>query len=403
MNNTTSKNLFLAALCSTMAVAWTGCTPEKPAYDKAHILEVAEAQVDYQIKLVEQDQTQVLNPRSVVNGVIQYIPIDDWCSGFFPGIVWQMYRLTGDEKYLPYAEKYTEALDSIKHLKWHHDVGFMMDCSYGQGLSATGNPAYAEVLVETARSLATRFRPAAGVFQSWDEDRGWQGERGWMCPTIIDNMMNLELMFKATQISGDSTFWHMAVSYADTTLKYHFRDDYSTYHVVDYDKVNGGVRRRCTAQGLADETCWARGETWALYGFAICYYYTHDERYLERCKQVYNYIFTHPRLPEDLVPYWDYDDPNIPNAPRDASSAAVTASALYLLSEWIPEYRETADRIMASLSSPAYLALVGTNGNFLLMHSTGALPFGGEIDVPINYADYYFLEALLRAEGKDLP
>ena len=178
--NTTSKNLFLAALCGMITVAWTGCTPEKPAYDKAHILEVAEAQVDYQIKLVEQDQTQVLNPRSVVNGVIQYIPIDDWCSGFFPGIVWQMYRLTGDEKYLPYAEKYTEALDSIKHLKWHHDVGFMMDCSYGQGLSATGNPAYAEVLVETARSLATRFRPAAGVLKSWDEESGWKGERGWM-------------------------------------------------------------------------------------------------------------------------------------------------------------------------------------------------------------------------------
>lgn len=230
--NTTCKNLFLAAFCGMIAVAWTGCTPQKTAYDKAHILEVAEAQVDYQIKLVEEDQTQVLNPRSVVNGVIQYIPIDDWCSGFFPGIIWEMYRLTGDEKYLPYAEKYTEALDSIKHLKWHHDVGFMMDCSYGQGLSATGNPAYAEVLVETARSLATRFRPAAGVFQSWDEDRGWQGERGWMCPTIIDNMMNLELMFKATQISGDSTFWHMAVSHADTTLKYHFRDDYSTYHVI---------------------------------------------------------------------------------------------------------------------------------------------------------------------------
>lgn len=399
----TIKHFSFVALCGLVAAMTTGCQPQKPAYDKAHILEVAEAQVDYQIKLVEQDQTQVLNPRSVLNGVIQYIPIDDWCSGFFPGIVWEMYRLTGDAKYLPYAERYTLALDSIKHLKWHHDVGFMMDCSYGQAYAATGNEAYAEVLVETARSLATRFRPAAGVIQSWDEDRGWQGERGWMCPTIIDNMMNLELMFKATQISGDSTFWHIAVSHADTTMKYHFRPDYSCYHVVDYDKVNGGVRRRCTAQGYADESTWARGETWALYGYGICYYYTRDPRYLEQCRRVYDFIFNHPRLPEDLVPYWDYDDPAIPNAPRDASSAAITASALYLLSKWIPEYRATADRIMASLASPAYLALVGTNGNFLLMHSVGAQPFGGEIDVPINYADYYFLEALLRADGQDLP
>lgn len=399
----TIKHFSFVALCGLVAAMTTGCQPQKPAYDKAHILEVAEAQVDYQIKLVEQDQTQVLNPRSVLNGVIQYIPIDDWCSGFFPGIVWEMYRLTGDAKYLPYAERYTLALDSIKHLKWHHDVGFMMDCSYGQAYAATGDEAYAEVLVETARSLATRFRPAAGVIQSWDEDRGWQGERGWMCPTIIDNMMNLELMFKATQISGDSTFWHIAVSHADTTMKYHFRPDYSCYHVVDYDKVNGGVRRRCTAQGYADESTWARGETWALYGYGICYYYTRDPRYLEQCRHVYDFIFNHPRLPEDLVPYWDYDDPAIPNAPRDASSAAITASALYLLSEWIPEYRATADKIMASLASPAYLALVGTNGNFLLMHSVGAQPFGGEIDVPINYADYYFLEALLRADGQDLP
>lgn len=385
-----------------LIVAMTGCqTEKKQAIPYEHIIEVAEQHIDYQIALVEKDQSQVLNPRTVADGKIQYIPIDDWCSGFFPGVVWEMYRLTGDEKYIPYATRYTLALDSIKHLKWHHDVGFMIDCSYGQAYTVTGKQEYADVMVEAARSLATRFRPAAGVFQSWDEDRGWQGQRGWMCPTIIDNMMNLEMMFKATQLSGDSTFWKMAVSHADTTMKYHFRPDYSCYHVVDYDKEKGGVRGCCTAQGYADASTWARGEAWALYGYAICYYYTGDTRYLDQCRHIYDFIFTHPRLPEDLIPYWDYDDPTIPNAPRDASAAAVTASALYMLSAWIPEYRETADRIILSLSSPAYLALVGTNGNFLLMHSVGALPFGTEIDAPLNYADYYYLEALLRAQGKE--
>lgn len=386
---------------SLAMVLLSACQNPTTTIDRDRILSVATQQVDHQIELIEADPIQVLNPRSVLNGKIIYIPEDDWCSGFFPGIVWEMYQLTGDAKYIPYATRYTEALDTIQYLKWHHDVGFMVDCSYGRAYAVTGKEEYKAVIIEAARSLATRFRPAAGVFQSWDEDRGWQGQRGWMCPTIIDNMMNLELMFKATELSGDPSFCQMAISHADTTLAHHFREDYSTYHVVDYDKVNGGVRRRCTAQGYADESCWARGEAWAIYGFAIAYYYTHDERYLQRCREVYNYIFTHPNLPEDLIPYWDYNDPAIPCAPRDASSAAITASALYMLSEWIPEYRQTADRIMASLSSPAYLAIVGTNGNWLLMHSTGALPFGGEIDVPINYADYYYLEALLRREGKD--
>lgn len=388
------KKLSIIGLLAWLLSACTGA----PVLDKTHILDVAQQQIDYQVSLVEANQQQVLNPRTVINGKIQYIPIDDWCSGFFPGTMWEMYTLTGDDKYIVYGTRYTEALDSIQHLKWHHDIGFMMNCSYGRAWEVTGKDEYADILVESARSLATRFRPAAGVFQSWDEDRGWQGKRGWMCPTIIDNMMNLELMFKASEISGDDTFRKMAISHADTTMANHFRADGSCYHVVDYDKQQGGVRSRCTAQGYADESAWARGQAWALYGYTVCYRYTQDERYLDQCRMIYNFIFSHPRLPEDMVPYWDYDDPRIPNAPRDASAAAITASALYELSTWIPEYRQTADAVLASLSSPAYLALVGTNGNFLLMHSVGAIPFNSEIDVPLNYADYYYLEALIRSK-----
>lgn len=200
-------------------------------------------------------------------------------------------------------------------------------------------------------------------------------------------------------MSGDSTYYHIAVSHADRTLQYHFRPDNSCYHVVDYDPQTGKVRNKQTAQGYADESSWARGQAWALYGYTICYRYTHRPEYLEQACKIYDFIFTHAHLPADLIPYWDYNAFNIPNEPRDVSAATITASALYELSTYLlPEskYRETADKILVSLSSPAYRAEVGTNGNFLLMHSVGSLPHNAEIDVPLNYADYYFLEALYR-------
>lgn len=390
--------LLLMAACMTAACTTTDNQAQQ-ADTASAVIQTATQQIGHQVRLIERSG-QILNPRTVRNGHVQYIPIDDWTSGFFPGTMWYMYDLTGDSTWIPYAIKYTENLDSVKNLRWHHDIGFMINTSYGNALRCTGNQAYADVIVEAARSLSTRFRPAAGVIQSWDETRGWQGTRGWMCPVIIDNMMNLEILFKATQLTGDSSFYQIAVSHADQTLQHHFRPDGSCYHVVDYDKEQGGVRSRQTAQGYADESAWARGQGWALYGFALCYRYTGDERYLEQCRRVHDFIFGDANMPADLVPYWDYDAPDIPNEPRDASAAAVIASALYELAQYIPEYRQEADRIVESLSTPNYLALVGTNGNFLLMHSVGSIPHDAEIDVPLNYADYYFLEALLRQKGQ---
>ena len=367
----------------------------------ANAVEVAKQQLGFQVKLIE-DSGRFINPRTVVDGTVQYVPADDWTSGFFPGTMFYMYDLTGDKKWLDYGVKYTETLDSIKFLKWHHDVGFMIYCSYGNALRVTNNEAYKDVIIEAAKSLSTRFRPIAGVIQSWDEDRGWQGTRGWECPVIIDNMMNLEMLFEATKYSGDSTFHKIAVSHADVTLANHFRPDWSSYHVIDYDKTTDGhVRNKHTAQGYAHESAWARGQAWAIYGFTVCYRYTKDQRYLDLVDNVYKYVFNHKNLPADMVPYWDFDAPNIPNEPRDASAAAIIASALYEAAEYgHPEYRETADKIMKSLSSPSFLALVGTNGNFALMHSTGSIPHGHEIDVPLNYADYYYLEALTRKQKK---
>ncbi len=378
----------------------TGCNSSKPL--DADIINTnitnAVAQYTIQTNLIEKSG-KVLNPRTIdQNGKIVYIPIDDWTSGFFPGSIWYTYKLTKDKKWIPLAKKYTENLDSVQYLKWHHDVGFMIGCSYLNGYRMTGSPKYKAVIIETAKSLSTRFRPDAGVIQSWNVDKGWQSQRGWKCPVIIDNMMNLELLFEATRLSGDSSFYKIAVSHADKTLANHFRDNNSCYHVVDYDPKTGDVRKKQTAQGYADESSWARGQAWALYGYTVCYRYTHNPKYLDQAKKGYDFIFTNNTLPKDLIPYWDYDAPNIPNEPRDASSAAVTASALYEMSTYLPDkkYKETADKIIISLSNPEYRAEVGTNGNFILKHSVGSIPHGAEIDVPLNYADYYFLEALSR-------
>lgn len=345
-----------------------------------------------------------VNPRTTLpDGNIWYVPVDDWCSGFFPGSLWYLGELTGDQDWSRRAAEYTETLDSAQYLTWHHDVGFIIGSSYLNGYRLGKKEQYAPVVVNAAKSLATRFRPGAGVIQSWNVDKGWQSERGWACPVIIDNMMNLEIMFEATRLTGDSTFYYIAVSHANTTMAHHFRPDFSCYHVVDYDPATGDVRHRQTAQGYADESSWARGQAWALYGYTMCYRYTGDPNYIYQAIKVCDMIFNTPSMPDDLVPYWDYNAPNIPSEPRDASAAACTASALYELSTYLPGrgYKELADKVVASLSSPAYRAATGENNHFLLMHSVGSIPHGHEIDVPINYADYYYLEALLRKKKLD--
>lgn len=331
-------------------------------------------------------------------GRMVYIPIDDWCSGFFPGSLCYLYQLTNDKSWLLQSKRFTEALDSIQYLTWHHDVGFMIGSSYLNIYRLNPNKAYKKAIIQTAKSLCTRFRKKAGVIQSWNVDRGWQSKRGWTCPVIIDNMMNLELLFEATRLSGDSTYWKVAVSHANKTLENQFRKDGSCYHVVDYDPNNGAVLHRQTAQGYADNSAWARGQAWAVYGYTVCYRYTHDHKYLDQAVKTLNFVMQNPNLPNDLIPYWDFDAPNIPNEPRDASSAACIASALYEMNNYLPDngYTSLADRIICSLSSPEYRAPLGKNGCFLLMHSVGSIPHNNEIDVPLNYADYYFLEALTR-------
>ena len=398
---------WIALACSTLLMA---CGASTNNAEKAFIDEnvhYARQQIGNEIAFIE-SQDKVMNPVTLnEDGTVYYCGYADSRRGYFPGTVWYLYELSGDTSLLPLAEKYTEAIEKAKKLTWHHDIGFIINCSFGNGLRLTGNNAYKEVIIEAARSLCTRFREAPHIIQSWDVDKGWMSQRGWECPVIIDNMMNLELLFNATHLSGDSTFYKVAVAHADRTLKEHFREDGSCYHVIDYSLSDGSVRNRHTAQGFAHESAWSRGQAWAIYGFTVCYRETGDRKYLEQALKTFRFMKNHPVMPEDLIPYWDMDAPKIPNELRDASSASCIASALYEIStmdvEHPEEYKAYADRIMKSLASPQYRAPLGTNGHFLLMHSVGSIPHNAEIDVPLNYADYYFIEALKRKNDIENP
>ena len=389
------RKLFTFAVAFTLAVVCIA-QHQLPSFVRQDI-----TFADKQYSLMERQiaQTGKLQlPKTFENGKVTYIPIDDWCSGFYPGSLWYLQQLTGNKDWGARAMRYTEMLDSVQYLKWHHDVGFMIGSSYLNGYRLCAHKEYVPVIVQTARSLATRFHPGAGIIQSWNTDRGWQSQRGWTCPVIIDNMLNLELLFEATRLSGDSTFHKIAVSHANATLAHHFRPNGSCYHVVDYEPVTGKVLRRQTAQGYDDESAWARGQAWTIYGYTVCYRYTHDRRYLQRAENTLHFILTNKNMPRDLVPYWDYDAPKIPYEPRDVSSAACVASALVELDSYLPGrgYRQLAIKMLRFLSTSAYRAKLGENGCFLLMHSVGSIPHNNEIDVPLNYADYYFLEALYR-------
>jgi len=340
-------------------------------------------------------------PRTFEHGKLVTVKPNDWTSGFFPGSLWQMFEQAGDRKWRAAAEDYTGRLSEVKNIRDNHDVGFMLYCSYGQGWRLTKNPAYRDVLIEGARSLASRFNPKVGLIKSWDFNPKWK------FPVIIDNMMNLELLVFAAEQTGDASFRTIAESHADLTLKNHFRPDASSVHIVHYDPETGAVTGRQTHQGFGDDSAWARGQAWGLYGFTMMHRLTGKTTYLKQARRIADFLINHPRLPADKVPWWDFDDPRIPSAkvPRDSSAAAIMASALIELSGMVdPDtaraYLAVAEAQLRSLSSPAYRAGLNENGHFLLKHATGNMPKNSEVDTPLNYGDYYFLEALARWKSR---
>lgn len=338
-------------------------------------------------------------PRTVTeNNQIHWIQDEfDWTEGFFPGTLWYLYEFSKDEKFMKAADKFQSSFETHKSLTENHDLGFIFNSSYGNGFRLLNEKNYKDVLITASNSLITRFNEKVGCIKSWNVDKGWQSKRNWQFPVIIDNMMNLELLFKATELTGDEKYKNVAISHANTTLKNHFRKDNSSYHVVDYDPITGNVRSQQTAQGYADDSSWARGQAWAVYGYTVCYRYTKDEKYLKHAENVADFIINYKGLPDDGIPYWDYNASNIPNEPRDVSAATVTISALLELDTYSSkEYSSYIDKVFSSLASEKYTAKLGENNNFILKHSVGSIPHNNEIDVPLNYADYYYVEALLR-------
>jgi len=317
-----------------------------------------------------------------------------WCSGFYPGTLMYLYKQTKDEATLTEAERMLKLLAKEQYNKTTHDLGFMMYCSFGNALQIAPKPEYKQILINSAKSLSSRFDPRVGAIKSWDSKK-----QEYL--VIIDNMMNLELLFWATRATGDSSYYKIAVTHANTTMKNHFRPDYSSYHVINYNPETGAVQQKRTAQGYADGSAWARGQAWGLYGYTVMYRETKNKKYLEQANHIAQFILNHPNLPKDKIPYWDFNAPNIPSALRDASAGAVMASGLLELCRYTDQskakkYFNAAQTMLKTLSSPPYLAAPKTNGGFILQHSVGHIPQNTEVDVPLTYADYYYIEGLMR-------
>ncbi len=330
------------------------------------------------------------NPPKEKLGTRRNCNIYDWTSGFFPGSLWYAYELTGDADLKNEAIDYTNRMFPVSKYKDNHDIGFMINCSYGNAMRLAPNDSIMDVIVETAENLCSRFNVQIGCIRSWDFGH-------WNYPVIIDNMMNLDLLFNATNLTGNQKYKQVAIKHAYTTMKHHFRPDFTSFHVVSYND-DGSVELKGTHQGKNDDSAWARGQGWAVYGYTSCYRETKDVKFLNQAVNVAEMIIKR-NVASDKVCYWDFDAPIKRETPRDASAAAVIASAFLELSTFAENgdrYFDYAEEILKSLSSKKYLSEKGQNKGFVLMHSVGSLPHGSEIDTPINYADYYYLEALKR-------
>lgn len=386
------KRLSLVALLACLSIM--GMPAQESMREVAdRVFSVASSQ----LKLMDSHLTGTSCPRKISkDGNLDTTDIWWWCSGFYPGSLWLAYEYTGDKVLEALARKHTVILSPLQFRTDDHDIGFQLGCSYGNWYRITGDSTCVEVLCNGARSLATRFSPAVGCTRSWDNDR-------WSFPVIIDNMMNMELLLNAAGLCHEHYLADIAVSHADVTMKNHFRADASSFHLVDYDPDTGEVLARQTVQGFADWSAWARGQAWGLYGYTMMYEYTGLDRFRDHAVRIAEYLL--PRLPEDGIPYWDFDSDMIPHDFRDASAGAIIASALVKLSGHVDscraaEYLYIAEKILRTLASPAYLAAPGSQYGFILKHSVGNKPGNEEVDTPLTYADYYFLEGLIGFLGR---
>jgi uncharacterized protein YyaL (SSP411 family) len=385
-----TRRILSPCLSTLLAIPFAAMAQDPLMERIPPVFERASQQYEFMLKNLGNDTKM---PRTLnTEGKVVTVRFEDWTSGFFPGCLWFLHEYDGSAAWRTRASEVTQRLEAIRHFKGNHDGGFMLGCSFGNALRLAPDDSQRAVLQDAAAALATRYVPEIGMIRSWDH-------KPYTCPVIIDNMMNLELLSWAAKNGGDSKLREIAVSHADKTLKQHFRPDGTAYHVVDYDPKTGWIRAYHATQGADVRTAWARGQAWGLYGFVMMFRETGKPEYLELAERLAKVLMEHPNLPADKVPYWDFGAEPGENTPRDASAAAVMASALIELNGLAADggkYLDFARAQLLTLASPAFLAEQGTNGGFILKRSTGHLPANSEINVPLIYADYYFLEALLR-------
>jgi hypothetical protein len=395
--NKSRMNIFKIWLAISLLSALYACSATAPVDNRQEMARyrntldaLTEKAIGY-LEVIPVDSASIpraLNP----DGTLHKTTSRDWTSGFYAGELWMLYRYSGEARFKEAAKAWT-AFNAKEQWDTHtHDLGFKIYCSFGHGYKETADEVYKEVIINASRTLVKRFNPTVGCIRSWDFNADT-----WDFPVIIDNLMNLEMLFEASKLTGDSSFYHIAESHAQTTLDHHIRGDHSSYHVIDFDPGTGQQRLKDTHQGAAPESSWARGQAWNLYGFAMAYRETGAPQFLDQARGTAAFIYEHPNMPEDKVPFWDFDAPHIPNEPKDVSAAAINACGLLLLAEQDPEYAEQylnwADLTLQALSDERYQS---NTPPFLLKHSVGSIPGSFEVDVPIIYADYYYVEALLR-------
>jgi unsaturated chondroitin disaccharide hydrolase len=392
------KILNLSAIIILLLVSSVSCTTEKRLKREVDTKKMLDYCILKTVATMHTLSGADSLPRNIYPGQTTWkkVNIHDWTSGFWPGILWYAYEVSGDKAVLANAKKFTEPLRGLLSVPVeNHDLGFMSYCSFGNGYRITKDTAYHGFLLKAADSLATLYNPKVGTMLSWPSMRT---KMNWPHNTIIDNLLNLELLFWASKNGGSQNFYDIAVKHAETSMHTLVRPDFTTFHVAVFDTVDGHFIKGVTHQGYSDSSMWARGQAWGIYGYSMCYRETGKPEFLETAKKLADVFIS--RLPEDGIPYWDFNDPGIPDASKDASSAAIAASGMLELSVFVKDekakakYKDAAIALLAKLSSTKYLSGV-TNQAFLL-HSTGHKPNGTEIDASIIYADYYYLEALIR-------
>lgn len=403
------KNFARIALASSALAVSSCCHEETMSQLTDRVMERAVKQLSILDHHLGADEIA----RTYINGAYVDSDAEWWCSGFFPGSLWYVYEATGDQAIRELAVKNTHKLSDIVSLGTHHDIGFQVNSSYGNAYRLTGDESYLPVMEAASAKLAKRFNSTVGCIRSWDHN--W-----YNYPVIIDNMMNLELLLTGSKLFDCDSLMQIACTHANTTIKNHFREDYSSYHLVDYIAETGEIDHKQTVQGFANESSWSRGQSWGLYGFAMIYDKTGIESYLTQAENIARYLL--PLIPEDGVPYWDFNAPGTPNAmpadadghpatynwregesiARDASAAAIMASGFVTLAAstrdkaLAAECKKMAEKMIRALASPMYFAEVGEIGGYMIKHCVGNMQGLSEIDVPLTYADYYFLEAIVK-------